>query len=277
MKKKIGLLILSVALISLLTACSEKKDATSSTPESESTNGKEMTFSQYFARSKKEAQIWYRVRANDDGISKDTEISSAYVFDNNKVTKYAYIEMSLGDASKMSDKEILKEIKKQQNAYDQNIIDENIKRVEETIHDRENSTSGADQIALFDEQLKYLRDSKVYTPEPSKFKFSIQTDGTDNNAASEKISFDYKKQELAYLRMDEADGTDTVEKTQLVDQGDEIAFSGPSVLRGTTIYDAKYITVNVDEDYFMLCRDDKIPPLVFDEPDAKNVAVDPKK
>lgn len=277
MKKKIGLLILSVALISLLTACSEKKDATSSTPESESTNGKEMTFSQYFAKSKKEAQIWYRVRANDDGISKDTEISSAYVFDNNKVTKYAYIEMSLGDASKMSDKEILKEIKKQQNAYDQNIIDENIKRVEETIHDRENSTSGADQIALFDEQLKYLRDSKVYTPEPSKFKFSIQTDGTGNNAASEKISFDYKKQELAYLRMDEADGTDTVEKTQLVDQGDEIAFSGPSVLRGTTIYDAKYITVNVDEDYFMLCRDDKIPPLVFDEPDAKNVAVDPKK
>lgn len=277
MKKKIGLLILTVALISLLTACGEKKDAASSTSESESASVKEMTFSEYFAKSKKEAQIWYRVRANDDGISKDTEISSAYVFDNNKVTKYADIEMSLGDASKMSDKEILKEIKKQQNAYDQNIIDENIKRVEETIHDRENSTSGADQIALFDEQLKYLRDSKVYTPEPSKFKFSIQTDGAGNNAASEKISFDYKKQELAYLRIDEADGTDTVEKTQLVDQGDEIAFSGPSVLRGTTIYDAKYITVNVDDDYFMLCRDDKIPPLVFDEPDAKNVAVDPKK
>lgn len=53
MKKKIGLLILSVSLISLLTACGEKKDVASSTPESEASNGKEMTFSEYFAKSKK--------------------------------------------------------------------------------------------------------------------------------------------------------------------------------------------------------------------------------
>ena len=76
--------------------------------------------------------------------------------------------------------------------------------------------------------------------------------------------------------MDEAAGKDTVEKTRLVDQKDEIAFSSPSVLRGTTVYDAKYITVNVDDDYFMLCHDDKMPPLIFDEPDAKNVEVDPE-
>lgn len=277
MKKKIGLLILSVALISLLTACSEKKDATSSTPESEASNGKEMTFSEYFAKSKSKTQIWYRVRSNDDGIGKDTEISSAYVFENNKVTKYDDFDITLGDVSKMNDSEITKEIKKQTNEYDQNIIDENIKRVEETINDRENSSAGTDQLALFNEQLKYLKDTNVYTPKPSSYTFSIKTDSTGNNAASEKISFDYKKQELARLRIDESTGKDTVEKTQLVDQRDEIAFSGPSVLRGTTIYDATYITVNVDDDNFVLCRDDKMPPLIFDEPDAKNVAVDPKK
>lgn len=184
--------------------------------------------------------------------------------------------MSLGDVSKMSDSEIIKEIKKQQNTYDQNIIDENIKRVEETIHDRENSTAAADQIALFNEQLKYLKDTSVYTPKPSSYKFSIQTDSTGNNAASETVSFGFKKQELAYLRMDEAAEKDSVVKTQLVDQEDELNFSGPSVLRGTTVYDATYITVNVDDDYFVLCRDDKMTPLVFDEPDAKNVEVDPK-
>lgn len=191
MKKKIGLLVLSVALISL-TACGEKKDAASSTSESESASSKEMTFSEYFAKSKNKTQIWYRVRADNDGIGKDTEISSAYVFENGKVTKYADIEMSLGDVSKMNDSEITKEIKKQQNTYDQNIIDQNIKRVEETIHDRENSTATADQIALFNEQLKYLRDNKVYTPEPSKYNFSIQTDSTGNNTAIEKIHFGFK-------------------------------------------------------------------------------------
>lgn len=275
MKKLVSLLILSLSLFSL-SACGEKKDAASSTSELESASVKEMTFSQYFAKTKKEAQIWYRVRSDEDGIGKDTEIKSAYVFDNGKVTKYTDIEISLGDASKMSDREIFKELKKQQTEYDQNIIDGEIKRVEETIHDRENSSAGTDQIALFNEQLRYLKDTSVYTPEPSKYKFSIQTDSTGNNAASEKISFDYKKQELARLRMDEAAGKDTVEKTRLVDQEDEIAFSSPSVLRGTTVYDAKYITVNVDDDYFMLCHDDKMPPLIFDEPDAKNVEVDPE-
>lgn len=274
MKKLVGLLILSLSLFGL-SACGEKKDAVSSTSETEASNGQEMTFSEYFAKSKKEAQIWYRVRANDDGISKDTEISSAYVFDNNKVTKYEDFEMSLGDVSKMSDSEITKEIKKQQNAYDQNIIDDNIKSVEETITDRENSSAGTDQIALFEEQLNYLKDSKVYTPKPAKYKFAIHTDSTGNNTATEKIHFGFKKQELAHLRIDESVGGDTVEKTQLVDQEEEISFSGPSVLRGTTIYDATYITVNVDDDYFVLCRDDKMTPLVFDETDAKNVEVDP--
>lgn len=276
MKKLVGLLIISLSLFGL-SACGEKKDAVSSTSETEASNGQEMTFSEYFAKSKKEAQIWYRVRANDDGISKDTEISSAYVFDNNKVTKYEDFEMSLGDVSKMSDSEITKEIKKQQNAYDQNIIDDNIKSVEETITDRENSSAGTDQIALFEEQLNYLKDSKVYTPKPAKYKFAIHTDSTGNNTATEKIHFGFKKQELAHLRIDESVGGDTVEKTQLVDQEEEISFSGPSVLRGTTIYDAKYITVNADDDYFLICRDDKMPPLIFDDPGAKNVAVDPKK
>lgn len=276
MKKLVGLVVLSVALVSLV-ACGEKKDAASATSESESASSKEMTFSEYISKSKSKAQIWYRVRSNGDDFGKDTEIKSAYVFDNGKVTKYADIKMSLGDASKMSDKEILKEIKKQQTEYDQNIIDENIKRVEETIHDRENSTTGTDQIALFEEQLNYLKDSKVYTPKPAKYKFAIHTDNTGNNIASETVSFGLKKQELAYLRMDEAAGKDSVVKTQLVDQEDELNFSGPSALRGTTVYDATYITVNVDDDYFVLCRDDKMTPLVFDEPDAKNVEVDPKK
>lgn len=276
MKKLVGLLVLSVALVSFV-GCGENKDAVSSTSESKSANVKEMTFSEYISKSKSKAQIWYRVRANNDGIGKDTEIGSAYVFKNDKVTKYADIEMSLGDVSKMSDKEILKEIKKQQSEYDQNIIDDNIKSVQETITDRENSTAGADQLALFNEQLKYLKDTIVYTPKPSKYQFSIYTDNTGNNAASEKISFEFKRQELARLRIDESAGKDTVEKTHLVDDQEEITFSGPSVLRGTTINDAKYITVNVDDDYFLLCRDDQIPPLVFDKPDAKKVAVDPKK
>lgn len=277
MKKLVSLLILSISIFAF-SACGEKKDATSSTPETEASNGKEMTFSEYFAKSKKEAQLWYRVRANDDGSSKDTEISSVYVFDNNKVTKYDEVEMSLGDVSKMDDSEIIKEIKKQQNEYDQNIIDDEIKRVEETIHERENSTAGTDQIALFTQQLNYLRDSKVYIPKPSKFNYSVQTDNSGNNTASEQISFSFKKQELAHLRIDESAEKDTVVKTQLVDDDEEITFSGPSVLRGTTIYDAKYITVNTDNDHFLLCRDNKMPPLVFDEPDTKNrnVKVDPK-
>lgn len=276
MKKLVSLLILSLSLFSL-SACGEKKDAASSTSEFESASSIEMTFSEYISKSKSKAQIWYRVRSDGDGIGKGTEIKSAYVFDNNKVAKYDDFEITLGDVSKMNDSEITKEIKKQQNDYDQNIIDENLQRVEETITDRENSTSGADQIALFNEQLKYLKDTSVYTPKPSSYKFSIQTDSTGNNAASETVSFEFKKQELAYLRMDEAAEKDSVVKTQLVDQEDELNFSGPSVLRGTTVYDATYITVNVDDDYFVLCRDDKMTPLVFDEPDAKNVEVDPKK
>lgn len=274
MKKLVGLLILSVSLISLLTACGEKKDAASSTSESESASSKEMTFSEYISKSKSKAQVWYRVRSDDDGIGKDTEIRGAYVFDDGKVTKYADVEMSLGDASKMTDKEILKEIKRQTEEYEKNKLDENIDSVEETIASREKGSAGTDQLALFNEQLKYLKDTNVYTPKPSSYKFSIQTDSTGNNVASEKISFDYKKQELARLRIDESAG-DTVEKTRLVDQTDEITFSGPSVLRGSTVYDATYITVNVDDDYFVLCRDDKMTPLVFDEPDAKNVEVDP--
>lgn len=274
MKKLVGLLILSVSLISLLTACGEKKDAASSTSESESASSKEMTFSEYISKSKSKAQVWYRVRSDDDGIGKDTEIRGAYVFDDGKVTKYTDVEMSLGDASKMTDKEILKEIKRQTEEYEKNKLDENIDSVEETIASREKGSAGTDQLALFNEQLKYLKDTNVYTPKPSSYKFSIQTDSTGNNVASEKISFDYKKQELARLRIDESAG-DTVEKTRLVDQTDEITFSGPSVLRGTTVYDATYITVNVDDDYFVLCRDDKMTPLVFDEPDAKNVEVDP--
>lgn len=276
MKKLVSLLILSVSLFTL-SACGEKNEP-SSTPESEASSGKEMTFSEYFDQSKNKTQIWYRVRADEDGIGKDTGINIAYVFNNNKVTKYDEFEMTLGDVARMDDSKIIKEMKEQTTEHEESKLEENIGNAEETIRNRESNPAEKENIDLFTEQLNSLKDSDIYLPKPSKYKFSIYTDTTGNNTVSEKISFTFRRQELAYLRIDESAEKDTVVETQLVDDDEEITFSGPSVLRGTTIYDAKYITVNTDNDCFLLCRDNKMPPLVFDEPDTKdkNVKVDPK-
>lgn len=220
-----------------------------------------------------QAGVWMEYSAND-GVEKDTPIRGFLCFDGKgNVTAYHSNDAKFRDLKGLSGEEILKFAKKQDKAEFEADRKHAIERADEDVETYETVFADAE----FDESREiakkvqaFQKASKYAKPKAHPYTLELETDGSGNSAAGEKLRFKGRN----FLSLDITVGEVTQNGTEIPespfeDYDDDIDLDSLQPTT-STVYDntfagyAGLVTV-VEKDH---------PGFTWDTPDTKGIKVD---
>ena len=172
MKKIVKVICLALSVVTILSACStiQKQSETAQKTEKSATNEfkKPVGIYEHFKTAKNE--LWYRVSE----VDKNKEISDIWLVNKGKVKIYSVPDsLKLGDISKMSDKEIIKQLSKW---YEQ-VKQDWITYLKEATYPEEKAS------------LEHLQRSVGKDVTSQDLKVNIKTDASGNETISEEFEY----------------------------------------------------------------------------------------
>lgn len=210
------LTIFCLSLIIFLAACAN-----------EGKNSKEIKMGKYL---KENDTVAYTIEPSSDGQYNKNEIIEAIHFiKNGKIKTYrvhyynsddkSYIEeISLGEVSKMSDKELLSYAKKADKKIFKEIQSKIIEELENSLSDDDKYIHPQDEERKnYEKALNITKNLKYKEPKYKKIDLKGEEDGTGNNISEEYINIDYqfidvdttRKDDVAILEEANREGEDT--------------------------------------------------------------------
>lgn len=242
-KKIVKVICLALSVVTILSACStiQKQSETAQKTEKSATNEfkKPVGIYEHFKTAKNE--LWYDVLK----VDKNAEISAIWLVNKGKVKIYSVPRsLKLGDISKMSDKEILKQLPKW---YEQ------VKQ--DWITSLKGTTNPDGQASLATAQ-KYIGKDAMN----QDLKVNIKTDASGNETISEEFSY------LVF------EGRNASPQRPLYD------YTSFNSVGKATIFDSQYTTFYTYDSNrgtlgeYLITR--TINPIVMDPPNTKGVEVD---
>lgn len=172
MKKIVKSICLALTVVTILSACSTAQKQSETTQKTEKTEVSEFKkpvgIYEHFKTAKNE--LWYRVSE----VDKNKEISDIWLVNKGKVKIYSVPDsLKLGDISKMSDKEIIKQLPKW---YEQ-VKQDWITYLKEATYPEEKAS------------LEHLQRSVGKDVTSQDLKVNIKTDTSGNETISEEFSY----------------------------------------------------------------------------------------
>ncbi|MFQ6174025.1 hypothetical protein [Streptococcus anginosus] len=243
MKKIVKSICLALTVVTILSACSTAQKQSETTQKTEKTEVSEFKkpvgIYEHFKTAKNE--LWYRVSE----VDKNKEISDIWLVNKGKVKIYSVPDsLKLGDISKMSDKEIIKQLPKW---YEQ-VKQDWITYLKEATYPEEKAS------------LEHLQRSVGKDVTSQDLKVNIKTDTSGNETISEEFSY------LVF------EGRNASPQRPLYD------YTSFNSVGKATIFDSQYTTFYTYDSNrgtlgeYLITRTTN--PIVMDSPNTKGVKVD---
>jgi hypothetical protein len=233
------------------------------------------------AFNQKDQQIWYSLSPNDGTPGKDS-IPTIYVFQDGNAQVYKSNGLTMSEITKMSDGEIIKNIKEPEKSELSDSID---KRIQELKQDKERDQKmsepllNSSQIDAAIAALEKARTTKLKV-EPQPYTLNIETDSTGNRTERESLTFDTYFISLPDYSMNEIGDEYFSDTVELKEKDTENLYFSSGYAK-FEVYDqwftGVYLTgLGKEGNYFVTRDPEKNGELSFilDQPGAKGVTID---
>jgi len=289
--KSMSILFLGVVLTGCSTGSSDKSESKNDTQESTQEPAK-IAFAKE-AQSSKE-RIWYEVDENsDEQIAKDSSIDSIIITKNGKMKTYSW-DSSLLDVSKMSDKEVLAKVKKddknrfaeekKQSLKDTDYTIKDLKRdVEEYKNEDDHGDYGPDLQQLNDKiedeknNIEPIKDLSYQAPKWQKIKITAETDSSANNLENESFTLKQNGINVVTKEFGEEDSIndrDFAGETKVQQKFDEDYELTGTLQNYIQILKKYYTGYIMDDDNYLLTRTSQDTAVSLDKTTTKGIKVE---
>lgn len=193
------LTLMGIITVLFLVACSDGKTEESKTDTSsnEETNNKEepesnlMPISEAFEKHK----VWYNAETYEEGLTRDSDISEVYVFENGKVKTYTTreVDLTIEDTIDKSDDEFIEYVKELTEEKFEELYQEE-KEFEKEVQ-KEEAELGRDYEIDKESYEKYEENIKYIFEDPIEYSLDIRLDGQGMDAEREAVILDIREEE----------------------------------------------------------------------------------
>ncbi|MCH4171119.1 MAG: hypothetical protein LKF36_07835 [Lactobacillus sp.] len=208
MKRTGHLLLLSMALLALITGCASRAKSNNTTGSSQSTTQgtaatAPLNFSKMYmyADAQRNQRLWIHTKGDNTQIDNKSSVDYLMLTNRGEVTVYTVEDVKLRDFRGLDQREIIKKARDLSEKYFLKRQKEHIEAAQDDIKRMQNSPTKV--VGLLDapvdrviendntyiSYIKSIKFSQSFKPATNKLKASVVSDSTGNESMSEKISF----------------------------------------------------------------------------------------